>query len=552
MAIRDLREDDLAGDGLHYDVCLIGAGAAGISIAQALAHSRLSVCLLESGGGEAETETQALYEGEVAGHPMTMDVGRYRVLGGSTSEWTGRCGKLDPIDFERRPWVPHSGWPIGLADLEPYYYAARTVCGFPNVWEDEAAAARRLGVPDPGDDRLVNFLWRYAPIGNRLYRNWGCEFRTLLKSAGNIDTVLHANMTHWHASANGKRVDAVTVSTLEGRTARISASLFVLCAGGLESTRLLLSSIEDVPGGLGSGQAMAGRFFMQHPRGRIATLKTDARTALALQDRHAIFGVRSGLQYETGFALSDAVQRREELLNASVILTYRANPDSGWEALKTLAGIAGEQPADYGRSGALLRLLQDPGSAISNLWRRGAQRRHAAFPVDGIDLLIDLEQEPDPDSRITLGADRDRLGMRKARVDWRMSEAERRTSARFAEILKDHFARSGIGTVAPDSWLQETGSIGTELAGTYHHIATLRMSDGPESGVVDRDCRVHGVDNLYVSSCATFPTGGQVNPTYTIVALALRLADHLRERLIEERSSPRPSTAISAGETQLA
>lgn len=280
MAIRDLSGNDVPEDGLDYDLCLIGAGAAGISIAQALAGGRLSVCLLESGGLHGEADTQSLYEGDVAGHAMTMEVGRYRVLGGSTSQWTGRCGMLDPIDFAQRPWVPHSGWPIGLDDLKPYYRAARMVCGFAQPWIDDDDATRALGVPELADAGLTNFVWRYAPIGNRVYRDWGIEYRRLLDEAPNVDTILHANMTRWHASPDGGRVEGVTVSTLDGRQRVVRARAFVLCAGGLESTRLLLSSDDDVPGGLGTGFGMAGRFFMQHPRGSIGGRPWPSRIAM--------------------------------------------------------------------------------------------------------------------------------------------------------------------------------------------------------------------------------------------------------------------------------
>lgn len=553
MAVFDLREDHISASHLHYDVCLIGAGAAGISIAQALAGSRFSICLLESGGGMAEAETQRLYEGEVAGHPMTMDTGRYRVLGGSTSRWTGRCGKLDSIDFQARAWVPHSGWPIGLEDLEPYYEAARAVCGFPHAWQDDSLAASELGLEPITDPRLRNFIWRYAPLGSRLYRNWAVEYDAVLKSAENIDSLLHANMIRWYAPAGGKRVDAVTVSTLEGKRAMVRASLFVLCAGGLESARLLLASAEDVPGGLGTAMPMVGRFFMQHPRGSIGRLRTNASAAKVLQDRQSIFATRRGLQYESGFALSAKEQQESALLNASVILTYEADPDCGWEAFKELAGVVSDEgPRGYGRSGAALRLARDPGSAFSNLWRRGWQKRHAAFPVRGINLVIDLEQKPDPESCVTLCDDRDRLGMRRARVAWRVNEEERRTSLRFAEILSDHFEATAMGQVEKAAWLFDQGPIGEELSGTYHHIATLRMSEGPQSGVVDANCQVHGVDNLFVASCATFSTGGHVNPTFTIVALALRLADHIRDRLVGERASGRDEKNLEDRREQFA
>lgn len=514
---------DLQGAGdlnLDTDICVIGAGAAGISIAQALAGTRLNVCLLEGGGLADEPDTQALYQGVATGHPMDLDVGRYRTLGGSTTQWTGRCARLQPIDFKRRDWIPHSGWPIGPDDLDRWYRAAEEVCGFPRAWDDDRAELDALGATDRTES-VEPFLWRYAPIGNRRYRNWAVEYRRTLEQAQNIRLLLHANVTEFVASDDRSRITSVVARSLTGDRVEVRARAFVLAGGGLENTRLLLASEDTVPGGLGSSRDLIGRFFMQHPRGRIGRLDCTPGASLALQDRYNIFVALAGLQRESGFALTEAAQRRHELLNASAILTFQAEPTSGWEGFKSLA-----QRQDIATS--LARIARDPVSVSRNLWRRGVRKRHAAYPTSHVDLVIDLEQEPDPDSRVTLSDQRDALGMQRATVDWRLSERERTTSRFFAEALRTMFEARGYGSVTTEPWLYETGRIGDELSGTFHHIATLRMSGEASEGVVDPDGRVWGTDNLYATGCAVFPTGGQANPTFTIVALALRLADHLR------------------------
>lgn len=528
--IEDLRSGEFSGD-LRADVCVVGSGAAGVPLTLELARRGKSVLLLESGGLAFDAEIQSLYEGENLGHPMELDYGRYRVFGGSTTQWTGRCAKLDPIDFETRDWLPYSGWPIGPEDLAPYYGPAAKYCGFRAPWtrDDEAFAAVGARVPALDPDRAGPFVWRYGPSGVRMYANFGADHEQELRRAQNVRVLLNANVVGFVASERGGRIEALKVRSLDGRALEARADAFVLCCGGLENARLLLHSEEDTPGGVGTGRAMLGRFFMQHPRGRIARVKTSAEMSRRLQDTFNVFATARPPQHEIGFALPETVQRREGLLNASAILTYEADPNSGWERAKDgLRSLAREPVAGAAR---LAGALADPVDVVRNAWRRGVQGRHPAVRTRAIDVVIDLEQAPDPESRVTLGDGRDRLGMRRAQVDWRVSDLERRTSLRFAELLAEEFRRLGLGELELEPWLRETGPVGTEaLTGTFHHIAVTRMASDPSQGVVDADCRVHGAPNLFVGGCSVFSTGGHANPTLTIVALALRLADHLAEQ----------------------
>ncbi|WP_431272864.1 FAD-dependent oxidoreductase [Dankookia sp. P2] len=446
---------------IEADLCIVGAGAAGITIARELIGSGLQVCLLESGGPTLEPDTQALYNGDVVGHPMLISEGRYRVLGGSTTEWTGRCAELDDIDFAARDWVPHSGWPIGLDDLSAYYRRAEAVCGFQEAWKPNAEVPDILGVNLPALDpsRVTPFIWRYAPLGNRVYIDWGKAYREELRAAANLRVILHANVVGFETGGKNDHVDALKVRSLTRRSISVKARAFALCCGGIENARLLLASPESVPGGLGSNIDQVGRYFMQHPRGNVARLQTGRHNRAALQDMFNIFAKRSGTQYELGFALSKQAQSEHGLLNASIILTYDADQNSGWEASKRAARQlrGGQFSADFMRN--LGQAFGGIDSVATNVLRRGIQGKHALLETESINLLIDLEQAPDPDSRITLAEERDALGNRKPKVDWRISEQERRTAERFSSFLGAEFKRLGLGECQPEAWLTDTAPI---------------------------------------------------------------------------------------------
>lgn len=522
---------------IDADICLIGAGAAGISIAQALVGSGLRVCLLESGGFQDEPETQSLYQAEAVGHPMSVTEGRYRLFGGSTTRWTGRCGMLAPIDIEPRPWLPDSGWPITLESLTPYYDQAQAVVGFAEPWtpDHEAPADAGVDLPAFDADYVEPFVWRYAPQGNRVYRDWGKHFRATLERARDVRVLLHANCVGINPDERGDRVQSVTARALNGNTAEIRAGAFVLCAGGIENARQLLASPLGRPGAAGNRYDQIGRYFMQHPRGQTARLRTSEAAARRLQDLFNIFARRSGLQYEFGFALSEAAQRREGLLNCSAIFTYDADPLSGWESAKALLRDLRRflvSPATMGQVG---RALAGANEVARNAGRQFSGR-HSILSTRAIHVLMDLEQAPDPDSRITLSDRVDALGMPLPRIDWRLSELERTTARYFTTQLGREFSRLGIGELEPAPWLFDAAPINEDqLAGTFHHIGATRMSADPRKGAVDADCRVHGIENLYVTGCSVFSTGGQINPTFTIVALALRLAEHLQAALAPGR-----------------
>lgn len=520
--------DDLAsrrfGD-IEADVCVVGAGAAGVSIALLLAKAGASVCLLEGGGVTPEAETHTLNNGASIGHPMALSEERARVFGGTTTQWTGRCAGLSPIDFEQRPWIERSGWPITHKEATRWYEQALAICGFDKPWlpDEEAASALGLTLPRFNREEIQAFAWRYAVQAGGRSLDWGARYQRDLKAAPNVKVLLHANVV---AIANEEgRVTSVTARALGGAQVNVRAKTFVLCCGGIENARMLLANPIGAPGGIGNRHDQVGRCFMQHLRGSIATLEATPEQVANLQDVFNVLRRRGpGLQYEFGIALSEAVQRREHLLNASAVLRYEVASDSGWESAKT--ALRELREGRITRS-TLRSAISDPADVARNLGRRLTDRP-PLLRTRSVSVVVDLEQEPDPESRITLDDARDAFGAPRARINWRVGERERTTARVFAQCFANEAERLGLGAITPAKWLKSAAPIaGDQLSATNHHIAATRMSHDPREGVVDSDCRVHGTENLFVAGSSTFPTGGHANPTFTIVALAVRLAHHL-------------------------
>jgi choline dehydrogenase-like flavoprotein len=516
------------------DICVVGAGAAGITIAREFIGSGLRVCLVESGGLAEESDTQALYRGENVGHSVVMDEGRYRVFGGSTNRWAGRCAMFDPIDFEPRDWVDMSGWPIDLATLSSYYDRAMVVARFAEPWipDDEVPAALGLEISGFSTTGLRPFIWRYAPSGFRNYPSWAKMYGEQLRADPNTHIFLHANLTGFTATADGSTIQSIIATSLNHVSISIEAKAFVLCCGGIENVRLLLNAPENVVRKVNVFDNL-GRYFAQHPRGRTATLLPTAKAARRLQNLFGVFTKKSGVQYEFGFALSEDAQREHRLLNASATIYYEARPESSWSAgVRLVAALRSRKP--------YRGIFYDMAKAtreLRNLARRAFRSQSAILSDPVVSVVIDLEQQPDFHSRVCLSDQIDPLGLKRAKLNWRISELERTTARHLNNLVVEELKKLGFGQIEAAAWLTGTAPIrDDELYGTYHHIGTTRMSKDPRDGVVNEDCRAHGVDNLYLAGCSVFPTGGHANPTLTIVALAIRMADHLRNRFANEAS----------------
>ena len=526
--IDDLRAGEST-NSIDAEVLIAGAGAAGVTLALELARAGISVCLLESGGLDTEPDTQALSQGENTGYWVSLNAARPRVLGGATSRWGGRLAKLDPEDFTPRPWANSPGWPISYAEVEAFYPEAARQCGLNDSWREDREVLEELHPGRAWDwsSGVKPFVWRYAPTGFRRYVHWGVMHRHALKDLPNLRVILHANLAGFEAGPDGK-LAAVTARALSGRKIRVSAKSFVLACGGIENARLLLASAESIPGGLHKGNDLVGRFFMQHPRGGVASVAGDKALGLQLQDVFNVFTRRRPPQYEIGFALSQEVQAKEKLLNCSAVLLYDADPASGWELLKDRLSRSVRRNTHTTLAKRRFSAF-DLALIVRNVLRRGLLGRHSLVAPRAVRVIVDVEQVLQRESRITLTDARDDLGMRRVSIDWRLSDLERTTARRFAELLKAQFAELGMGEVVLDSWLDGEGPIPEwALVDNVHHMGATRMGRSPDDGVVDGDLRLFGCDNVYVTGSSVFPSGGHANPTLTIIALTLRLAEHLK------------------------
>jgi choline dehydrogenase-like flavoprotein len=535
--IEDLR-DLPNGTKLAADICIIGAGAAGITIAQELAGSALRVCVVEGGGTEYEYEgSQALYAGSTVGAPVALEAGRLRFFGGTTNHWSGRCAPLESTDFRRRAWVPNSGWPIDRAELDPYYARARKVSGFTSEWPSDAEtlASLKVALPAINEEWIRPFVWHFTPpMKDAPVWRWAGAYGALLNESDNVRTLLHANFLTFSASKDRTSVREVKVKSLNGVSATILADTFIVCCGGIENARLLLLGADQNGGGFGNENGLVGRYFMQHTRGAAGVVISTERMSIA-QEQFNILRGRDGQKIEVGLTLAPPTQEKEQLLDCSAVLQYQGDPESGVTAAQDIwrSLLTGRWLPNMGEQ--VGRIAFDFGDVVQGVKHRLssghtlAEDGSAGIPSRSAVIVLDLEQYPDPESRVTLTEDRDILGLRRVKVNWRLSELERRTAFKFTTYIAAEFARLGIGRCQIEPWLQDARIPMTDaLQETYHYIGTTRMADDRREGVVDRNCAVHGMENLYIAGSSVFPTAGHANPTLTIVALALRLADKIK------------------------
>lgn len=513
------------GDVISADICIVGGGPAGITLALELSGTPLKVVLIESGGIGYKDETQDLYQGPNLGFQYSpLDEARLRFLGGSSNHWSGHCMRLAPIDFEPREWMAWSGWPISYKDLVPYY--------------DRAQSYFELHTEKPYDidywaKRLGLDLFRFDP---RLLENvsinqspptlFGFTYEDALRQSENVTVFLHANALNLDTNPTATRVTGIDLGCIEGPSLRVEAKRYALCMGGIEIPRLLLLSNRVSGPGLGNGRDLVGRFFADH-----AAIRPVMRV-LANEDAPNLD------LYESPFYLDDVggmfaaivpsgdLLRKEEI--ASFIFhMFPARISPGDLSIRALVnGMSGENEVPY-LSSQISNVLTDLDGAANSIWRKVSNSRDALIEREWFGPWLGFECVPNYDSTVHLVDDVDRFGQRRVALNWQLTDQEMRTVKRATTILATEITRTGVGRVWTDA-LRDDYVWPPYVAHGKHHCGTTRMSEGPETGVVDADCRVHGIQNLYISSSSVFPTNGYANPTVTIAALSIRMADKFR------------------------
>lgn len=517
------------GAAVAADICIVGAGAAGITLTREFIGTRFNVLILEAGGLEIEADSQKLCDSEVVGMPHTsIREGRARVFGGTTTLWGGQALRFEALDLQKRSWVPYSGWPISLEELKPYYDRADRVLQLaPRISYRSLCAA--FGIESPGFDPAKLYMecsqWSPRP-------NFGTTYRRELKKASNISVLLHSNVTEVITNPSATTVEKVAFRTLDGKQGTAKARIYVICCGGIETARLLLVSNRVEPHGLGNKHDLVGRFFQEHIHIRFGDLLTNQRTRL--QNYFESF-YKNGLKYFPVIALSRQVQTEKQLLSIHGSAMFDDAQHSGILAIKQLFTIVirGTKAKPGELRGLLRDALRSPGDLFRLGYRFYIKKRSGTSKQGLIYIGAQAEVSPNPDSRITLSEVRDRLGMRRIKLDWRVGELERRTLCEYIRTVASEFERLGLGKFDLNqvAFLNDPVAWFPMAHDSAHHMGTTRMHESPKLGVVNADCQVHGVDNLYIGSSSVFPTGARSNPTLTILALCLRIADRLKRIL---------------------
>ena len=503
---------------IEGDVCIVGAGAAGISMALDWTKTSHKVILLESGGFEYDDKVQDLYIGKGTGqryYPLRSS--RLSLFGGTTGHWAGMCSPFDEIDFIKREWVPDSGWPITRKDLDPFYARANEKLKLGpyrydlEYWQKQWPSLK----PFPLDAKTVwHKMWQLSPI-------WGPNgglgeaYKDDIIKAKNIHLFTYATVVNVLANENVSSIREVQIKNLQGKTHTIKAKHFILAGGAIQNARILLASNTQAKQGLGNDHDVVGRYFMEHLEIQTAELWLFKPFPT---DLFTFDGEEKKLWCE--LAIAKDVQIKNKILN-------------GTTGLSPLA-IAKHQQArmDVWQN-------EDPRKAIDNLLKswgdagRAAEREKGHAIERAYEFQTRIEQAPNPDSRVTIGAEKDELGVPRANLHWALTELDKRSIRSVNQLIGQEIGRAGLGRVRLKEFLRDeqdmSWPVGTN--GGWHHMGTTRMGTDPAKSVVDSNCQVHGINNLYVAGAGCYTTSAAPNPTLTLVALSLRLSDYVKDKL---------------------
>jgi len=538
---RTISEDDI----IAADVCVVGAGVAGLTLAREFKQAKFKTCIIESGGIKPDKPTQALYWGDNVGLPYyPLDTARARFLGGTSHYWAVKLPKkgmgvrlrpMDPIDFEQKEWVPHSGWPFEKKHLDPYYERAQKVCQIgpytydPKDWAEPGVSNE---LPFIGD-RVQTTVFQFG-LRDVFFK----EYTDEAKHAENITTLLHGNVIEIETNENETEVTRMRVACLEGNRFWVTAKIYILAMGALEVPRLLLLSNKMQKSGLGNKHDLVGRFFMEHPHlwtGGFFPANLNISNSTSL---YKVFR-KNGFPAMGKITLSESTLRKERMLNwvASIHPSYRlsynhymGHNEPGVSAFREIrcALLKGKLPENIGTH--IHDALTDTKSIFRSVHRkiRGNIKRDFSRSkhITVYRLNPMMEQAPNPESRVLLGTEKDALGQCRIKLNWQLTSLDTYTITRAQEIVDEELRRADLGYLVIET---QKDSVPPKIHGGWHHMGTTRMHSDPKQGVVDPNCRIHGISNLYIAGASVFPTGGYANPVLTTVALVLRLGDHIRK-----------------------
>ena len=506
---------------LQGAVTVVGAGPAGIVVALELANAGHEVILVESGGRQFSEQTQNLsatpyFDPKV--HAAMSQCTR-RQIGGTSTIWGGRCVPYDPLDFDERPYIADSSWPIGYQDIAGYFQRTCDwfLCGNAEFDINNIPEIKQKSIVPglPEGEVLTSLLERWS-----LPTNFGREYIQALSASKKIKVVHGLTCTEIECNDTGKRITGISARTLGGKQVRLKSYAYVLACGGLETTRLLMASDRKHPGGIGNHSDLLGRFYMGHISGRIAKVhfETPPKRTIYGFDRDA-----QGTYLRRRFSFTRELHNEKRLPN---IVAWLANPDihdpshrNGVLSFaylmltspvfgKFLASEAIRKSAAGGHARRCVRqhIMNITRDALATMifipsfgYRRFISRRRIPgffvySAANTYPLHYHGEQVPNKDSQVSLVQDRDELGMRKLKLDLQFASQDVDGVIRAHQYWDEYLRRHRCGyleylTTDLESSVQEQASDG------FHQIGTTRMAESAQNGVVGKQCNIHGFDH---------------------------------------------------------
>lgn len=507
-------------------VCIIGAGAAGLTLAKTLAARSWKVTIVEGGHLDASTSYDSESRVAIVGTPHRgVDVGRFRGWGGSTTRWGGQLWAWEPYEFRERVPQGIQAWPIAFEEVASRTDAAFELVGLPHASLTPSEAVS-LGV-EPLGLNPAEFKLKYSTWLPWRKRNLGATVGSKLRSAPNVTVHAESTATHLLLDEAGRRVSGVLIRNKSGAESTLTADVVVVAAGAIETSRLLF--LLDQPSSRSQTRwHWLGRAFMDHLSVRMARFRPNDLRQFA-----RIFApiFARGAQHTPRMLLQPSVLEHEGLLGCYGHWEVQSGPNSAFSILReTLRAFQSGK-----RSPLSLDELKKLVFGVSDLFRLASgviiSRRRYFDRGAEIFLRVDVEQRPDPESRLFPTGVFDSFGLPRVALDWHVSPLEQETALRAAARIGKELDRLNIGKLDIENDPFASGTPWGELKGdSFHMMGGTRMAGQPTDGVVDTNCKVFGIDNLFIASTSVFPTGGMANPTLLLICLTMRLADHLHRR----------------------
>ncbi|MDO8492467.1 MAG: GMC family oxidoreductase [bacterium] len=534
-----------------YDVCIIGSGPSGMTLANELEKTGMTLCVLESGKATKTAYADSLRQTESRGI-LIKESSRERILGGTSTTWSGLSSPLDTIDLDSSLPYHKGGWPIDRATLDKYYNRAANGYSFPSLSRYSQSSVALIR--ERGDLEL-----KWKGLNEKIFlarvptQNFGKNFEHIFENL-NLDLYLDATVVELKGDKTANNITRADFITSQGKHGSISASVFIVATGGIENARLLLNSRGLSQKGVGNEHDCVGRYLMNHPKNYYGVITLNK----PIHELPHYFGYAlSGYTGYAGLRINENIQKQKQLLNSYVRFEpmFPWSDNTGVESLIRLIkklrieliflrfkkrGLLTIR--DYAETGddstiqntgkttkGWLMLFFDILRNIIPVSRYVFARLNSGQPpsVKRIRLRNFLEMEPRAENRVTLGEKKDGLGMAIPIVHHECSPLDKKSIIELHKIIRQELIESKIGTLAGNLEKEPRWPITEDSS---HHMGTTRMGLDQRTSVVDENCKVHSVSNLYLAGASVFPTSGCSNPTMTIVALSIRLADHLKNK----------------------